>query len=597
MANTVNYSVADTDIDGIENSLKSYLKSQDRFKDWDFEGSNISILTRLLAYNTFTNMFYLNMVGNERFLDSATLRDSIVSHAKELNYTPRSMKSSVAVVDLEIRSSNTEITSILMPKGTSFTGRIGSNSYSFSTDRNIVITGGDGIFQANGVNIFEGVYVSDTFTYSANSEVTYTLSNPNIDTDSLVVSAIENSGANTNSYIRASSLFDLDSTSSVFFLQAERENKYSVLFGDGVIGKMPEDGSVIIANYRVTAGSVPNGCFAFTSDGSIAGIPDVTVKTKSAAYGGSPSETNASIKYNAPRHFQTQERAITPEDYETLLKINFPEINTVAVYGGEEMNPPQYGRVFVSVDLQNIDGLPDIKKTTYTNFLKPRSPLSIDPVFVEPEYMYVQVKSNVSYNINLTTLNEDDIRAFVTASVLNFSDTQLNDFKSTLKYSSLTTMIDNSHFSILDNDTSLFVKKIIKPALSVYQNIEVNYAQALYDGFAKLDSVFPSDKEHTLSSTPFLFNGQVVSLQDDGNGIVRIVYNDVFNSIAILDVGNINYSEGKIQLTNFRVDSYLINNGIDLIVKSKSKNIVSDLNVILQILPEDIEVNVSQVRE
>lgn len=593
---SVNIDLTSTDISGIVEQLKSYLRTQDRFKDYDFDGSNISVLLNLLGVNTYNYLFYLNMIGNESFLDTALQRDSVVSRAKELNYLPRSPKSATAVIDLTIKSSNTEVTSIVIPKGASFTGRLGSNTFTFTTDRNIPVTGGDGVFQANNISIYEGAYVTDNFVYSGNTEETYVLSNPAIDTSSLVVASIENAGANVVGYNFASSLFDLDSTSTVFFLQGEKSWKYGVLFGDGVIGRPPQSGAVLSMSYRISAAEAPNGCFIFTPDGSISGLTDITVRTSAAAYGGAPAETNASIKYNAPRHFQSQERAITVEDYETLLKINFPEINTVSAYGGEEIDPPQYGRVMVSVDLKNIDGLPEVKKRNYTRFLKPRSPLSIDPVFVEPDYMYTRVVCKVEYNTNLTTLNTDDIRTFVTASILDYSDRNLDDFKSTLRFSNLTTMIDNAHFSIVSNDTKVYAKRIIRPTLSIPQNIDINFAQPLYSRYPRLDTVYETGKEHMLSSSPFMFNGTVVQLQDDGGGIVRLVYADRQNTISIMNVGTVNYNTGLIQLNNFRVDSFLNTYGIDIIVETSMKDITSDRNVILSIRPEDIEIEVAQVR-
>jgi hypothetical protein len=342
------------------------------------------------------------MVGNEMFLDSAQLRESVVSHAKELNYTPQSFRSAQANVNLTIVSSDTTKRSIVVPKGTTFTSRSLDRNYTFTTNENIVIgdytpAGNTVTFTGQNITLYEGYYVNDTYAYSYDTVTPLIISNKNVDISSVTVTVTEDSGATTIVYQRATSLFDLDKDSRVFFIQGAETDSYEVVFGDGVTGRRPKNNSIVSVEYRVCNGELPNGCNKFNTDVSIQGETNINVTTNSVAAGGTVYESIESIKYNAPRHFTTQERAITTEDYETLLKLNFPEVNTVTAYGGEDLDPPQFGKVFVSIDLKEVDALPDIKKVEYYRFLKPRSPVSIDPVFVDPEYTYLGVNSKVNY--------------------------------------------------------------------------------------------------------------------------------------------------------------------------------------------------------
>jgi len=385
MAANSSISLTSLDFDTIKNTFKSYLRGQDRFKDYDFDGSNMAVLLDLLAYNTFHQGFYLNMVGNEMFMDSAVLRDSVVSHAKELNYVPRSFKSAEAIINLTITSQNVNTTSLTIPKGYTFSSNFFNQLYTFSVAENITVNG-FGTFNIPNLKIYEGIYLKDTYVYASGNNQRNLISNKNVDISSLSVTVIEDTGATIHTYTRASSLFNLDSSSKIYFVQGAESDSYEIVFGDGITGRKPKENSVVVIEYRISNGELPNGCNSFIPDTTIDGQNDIVVVTESPANAGSISESIESIKFNAPRYFTTQERAVTTEDYETLLKINFPEVNAVTAFGGEDLDPPQYGKVFIAVDLVDVDGLPDIKRTEYFRFLRPRSPVTIEPVFVNPEY-------------------------------------------------------------------------------------------------------------------------------------------------------------------------------------------------------------------
>jgi hypothetical protein len=594
MANT-NISLVSLDFDSFKQNLKTYLQSTPQFKDYDFEASNISVLLDILAYNTYNNAFYLNMIASEMFLDSAQLRDSVISHAKELNYLPRSFRSSKADLDITINSSDPQKKNITIPKGTGFTSRIGSNTYLFTTDQNIVVTSSNSTFRTT-LSVYEGDYITDRYVYSDRIENRYSISNKNIDLQSLKVIVLEDNGSLIEEYKRATSLFDLDETSKVYFVQAGVGEKYDVLFGDGILGKKPKNDSGIILEYRISSGEMPNGCRAFRIAENIDNESNVSITTLSVSTGGSIAETVDSIKFNAPRSFGTQERAVTAEDYENLLKQYFPEINAVSAFGGEEADPPQYGKVFVSIDLQNIDGLPKIKEDEYKRFLRTRSTVSMEPVFVSPDYTYLRVDSNIKYNINRTGLNPEDMRTIVISAILNFSSVNLNSFAKIFRYSKLISSIDSSDASVISNETEVELAKYLTPRLNVAQKISLDFKTELADDLPPSDPDHPAGDKHTISSSFFTFSGIRCNLEDDGNGKIRVVSSSSGNHRFVAEVGTVDYATGKLEIKTFNISSYE-GNYLKIYARTRHKDIESSKNVILNIQEPDIFLNITQVRE
>jgi hypothetical protein len=535
------------------------------------------------------------MIGNEMFLDSAQLRESVVSHAKELNYTPRSFKSAQANVTVVATSTDPgdfSKRSVVIPKGTTFSSQFLNRNYSFSVDENIVIARDQApnnnlvSFTGQNITLYEGYYLKDTYTYSYTAVPKMLVSNRNVDISSISITVIEDAGATSLVYNRASSLFDLDSTSQIFFIQGAENDGYEVVFGDGVTGRKPKNNSVIVLEYRISNGELPNGCSEFRADTTFSGISHISVTTNSAASGGSVSESIESIKFNAPRHFTAQERAITTEDYETLLRLNFPEVNAVTAYGGEDLNPPQFGKVFVSVDLIDVDGLPDIKKTQYYNFLKPRSPVSIDPVFVNADYTYLGITSKIKYNVNVTRLTQTDIKTIVSSAILNYSQSDLNNFNRTFRYSKLVRTIDNSQSSIISNETDITVIKVINPDLGVFRTFDVAYN-------IPLDIKFVNDLPYSVESSVVVYNGQRALIKDDGQGNINII--SYSGGQVLLAVGTINYETGLLQFSNLKLDDY-VGSGIKLYATPKNKDVSTINNVILNIVENDISLIVDPIR-
>jgi hypothetical protein len=602
MANTV-INLVDLDFNKYKETLRNYAKEQALFKDYSFDGSNMSVLNDILAYNTYHNAFYLNMLFSEMFLDSAQLRNSIVSHTKDLNYLPRSFRSAKAVVDISIVT-DTSTTSVTIPKNQSFSTRVNSKTYQFVTAENIVVTDPiETVFTARGVEIYEGTYVVDTF-YSnyAIERQRFVLSNPTIDTTSLTVVVSDESSSKT--YRLATSFLDLDSQSEVFFLQAAENDKYEIVFGNGVIGKRPRNGATIYAEYRICNGELPNGAFEFTNDRNIGDFGDVSITTQldsegqpRRASGGSVYESLDDVRFNAPRHYQTQERAITPEDYRLMLKKQFPEINALAVYGGETLNPPQYGRVFIATDLIGFDGIPDYKKEEYRKWLRNKMPMTIDPIFVDPTFTWGSLVVTTRYDQNKTDLTTADISTRVTSTILTYSDTNYNDFNTTVRFSNLLTAMDETHPSILSNEAEFSLYKSIKPTLNIAANYTLDFSFPLKRTLPAVTTVHPTDYDTVVTSSLFTFEGKPCYLQDDNVGNIRIVTMTSGKTFSLVrNIGTINYGEGVITLSNFSVQKYS-GDAIKIYVTPASNDVGFGKSDYFEIKIEDIKVNVLGIRK
>ena len=601
MANTV-VSLVDLDFNKFKESLKTYAREQSLFKDYDFDGSNFSVLTDILGYNTYHNAFYLNMLFSEMFLDSAQLRNSVASHTKDLNYLPRSFRSAKATVDIEIQTDGT-VSSVTIPKNQPFSTRVDSKTYQFVTAETTVVTNNEGgTFTAYGVEIYEGSYILDTFytNYSIERQ-RYVLSDPTIDTTSLTVVVSDDDGATTYKY--ATSLLGVQATDPVFFLQAAESDRYEIVFGNGIIGKKPKNGSTIYAEYRVCSGELPNGAFEFSSDRNIGSWGGVTITTNRdssglviRAAGGAIHESLDDIRFNAPRHYQTQERAVTVNDYIIMLKQKYPEINAITVYGGEVASPPQYGKVFIVVDLFGFDGIPDYKKEEYKLWLHDKIPVTIETVFVDPTFTFARMDVTVRYNQNKTDLTYTDISTRVRNTILNYSATNLNAFSSTLRFSKLLGAIDDSHASILSSYSTFLPYKKIVPT-EVAKNYTLEFFMPLKTTLPSLSGVHSAKKEKVISSTAFVYNGKTCTLEDDNSGNIRIVYSTDSDTVStVTKIGTVDYATGKIILSSFSASSFT-GTALKIYVNPESNDVSFGRTDYFEIKDEDISINVIGIRE
>lgn len=578
------------DFANVKDNLKNYLKGQDQFKDYDFEGSNMNVLLDILAYNTFQNNFYTNMAISEMFLDSAQLRDSLASHAKELNYTPRSVRSSQAAVDIEFFP-NDNPSSIVIPARTNFIARCGTRNFNFTNPVPHVIRPINGRYLGSGIDVYEGEYVEEFFRADGTSEQRFIVSNDDVDTTSLRVFISENEQATSEiEYRLKTSVYDIESDDTVFFIQPYTGNKYEIIFGQNVIGSNPTNGNVIRIIYRRASGADSNGINDISLLDSINGYGS-NLSLVSTSQGGADRESIESIRFFAPKTIQIQERAITENDYAVLLQRQFPELSSVSVYGGEELSPPQYGRVVVSVYNNNTENLSESKRTQYASYLNERSPITVDPIIIPARFMYVDITSNIYYNINATNASSAAINTVAKRAIQLYNLNNLDRFKANLRYSKLTSAIDNSEVSILSNDTTVRATITISPEINEPRFFVLQYANRLLPDKI-VESSLLGDFKPAIESSAFTYSGQTVFLQDNGSGRLDIVKvtNDTLTYVQ-RNVGTVNYATGDVTIRPIIIQDY-DGNGINVYARLYNKDIIAPKDRILKIRDEDIKLNV-----
>ena len=582
MANSA-LSVANIDFTDIKNDLKLYLTSQDRLKDFDFSGSNMNVMLDILSYNTYMQNFYLNMVAAEGFIDSAQLRDSVVSHAKTLNYLPGSYSSSKAQIDFEILPANTPA-SITVPKYTSFTTQVDSNTYTFNTDQRITIpVDSDGRYIIQNLDLYEGEIVYEYYTINtSNTAQRFVLSNKEVDTSSIDVKVLTSSSDTTNAaFTHSLSTIGLDGSSNVYFIVPAENEKYEIQFGDGVVGRKPINGNIVEVVYRKSSGQLPNGANSFTIGTNDIPYNNTSITVVSNAKGGGKGETIEQIKINAPRSISIQDRTVTVGDYKTLLLQNFNDIETLHVYGGEEQTPPEFGKVIVSVDLKNADGIPDSRKKDIEDFLRLRSPLATVPKVVDPEFLYLNIKTDVRYDPNLTSKTDLDIKSLVIDKISSFANTNINRFDSTLRKSQLVRNIDDSDSSILNNDTTLLLQKVIAPTLNAANSFVLDFNNEILQEIPQADSTFV-DGSAPVTSTQFTFKTLAqCSLRDNGTGTLQVVKQSN-GAVQVVEpnIGSVDYKNGTVKVNALNVSSYT-GAGITVSANPMSSTLKSNKNIIL----------------
>ena len=597
-ANNTSTSVNLVDLDqqALLNDFRNYLRTQSIFKDYDFKGSSLNVLLDVMAYNTFKNAFFLNMAFSERWLDSAQLRSSIFSHAKELNYLPRSVRSAKATVEISF-SATGESAPYIIPKGVQLSTIVKSSALTFSIPETIVVSSVDNNYTFT-TDIYEGVYVHDDYIYTQVDQ-RFKITNGNADTTSLTVTVFEDGDTVGLIYTQASTLLDLDESSKVFFVQTSETGNYEIIFGDNILGRRPKFGAAIRIEYRVSKGSDGNGAKQFSVDFDPTGVAELTatptLEVIEASNNGEDAETNDSIKYYAPRAYQVQERTVTATDYEVSLKQQFPEINAVAVYGGEELNPPVFGKVYIAIDIKDVDGLPDSKKDQYFAFLKSRAPFSIDPVFINADFMYLSVTTLIRYNINVTTNSVNRMKAIVADTINTYNQTELNDFNVTFRDSIFSNAIDDSDPSIISNITEVAVYKKTNPSLTKSNNIDLNFGLAIKNTLPTQGKIYPSQDERAVYSSSFIFQNQTCTLEDDGNGIIRVIKTQQANKIVVVDVGTIDYDNGIVSLKDFSLTNY-DGAALKIFVVPADKDIESSKNNVMLIDPSDVTIQVETLR-
>jgi len=548
--------ISQLDFDGIKDNLKTFLSQQDEFTDYDFEGSGMNILLDVLAYNTHYLGYNANMLANEMYLDSADQRSSVVSLAKQVGYTPRSATSSKARIN--VLMNNATGSTVTMSRGTKFSTTVDETNYSFVNNADVSISPSDGVYQFSDLDIFEGTYLN--YKYTANTsdiDQRFIIPNNNVDTTTLTVKVQESSSdSTTNTYKLASGITNLDSTSKVYFLQEIENGRFEVYFGDGVLGEAIADGNIVILDYITCNRDEPNGATSFTLSGTIDGFADVTITTQGVAAGGDAPETIKSIKYNAPRDYTAQDRAVTADDYKVLVKSLYANAQSVQVYGGEDAATPDYGKVYISIKAKSGSNLTEVTKTSLVQSLKSFAVASVTPVIIDPETTFITLTTTFKYDSSLTTKDVSTLETNVVEAITGYNTDTLENFTGMFRYSAVGKTIDDADSSILSNITKVKMYKYITPTLSSGLKYTLSFNNAFYNPH----SGHNSSAGGIVSSTGFKINNDSSTnehfLDDDGAGNIRVYYLSGTTRIYTDSTfGTINYTTGEIILTSANITS------------------------------------------
>ena len=568
--------VTEVDFADIKTNLKAYLRSQTQFNDYDFDGSNMSTLLDVLAYNTHYNAFYTNMLANEMFLDTAQQRDSVVSRAKELGYLTRSARGSSANVSITFAGVASNISEFELPKNTSFTTSINNRTFTFVTPESNIIRNVGGAF-TKAITITEGSPVTHEFTVDSSSPVKYIIPNENIDTRSIKVTVKESSSSSvTTVYTRATNIREVNNQSTVYYLQETHDKQYEVLFGTGSLGKPVEDGNIVQVEYRVCHGTQTNGANTFSID-SISITPSysgATLVVNSVARGGVEIESVDSIKFNAPRNFKIQNRAVVAKDFERIILNENTNLSSVVAFGGEEAVPAVHGKVYIAIKPQGELIPTTTLKDEIKNSIKSRTMLGIDPVIIDPTYLYVIPTITTYYDTLKSNTATSAIQALIRSSIVKYSTNNLEQFGQKLRYSRFVRELDNTDEAVLNNEAEFKMQKRFVPSTTSATLVELEFHNPI--------------KTSSITSTPFTFNDFTAQLDDDGLGNVRIFrFNTDKEKVFInATAGTIDYTTGKLSMSSFVVSAF---DGIEIEVNADpvNKDIVPVREQIIIISSED----------
>lgn len=573
------------DFDQIKSSIKDYLRANSKFTDFDFEGSNFSILIDTLAYNTYINAFNSNMIANESFLDSATLRQNVVGLARNIGYVPKSRKSARAVISFDVSLEGIETQTLTLKAGLVCTGNTNNTSYVFSIPEDITVQTFDfGTYKLatfDAISVYEGISLRKTFTVDTSIEQKFELQNSYVDTDSIRVYVKgQNETGRGKEYKVVDNIVDIDSTSEIFLLQEIKDETYEIIFGDGVFGKKLENGSVITIEYIVTNGEDGNGVrnLAFSGslqyanqDGSLVlaqSSEPVVVNTILSSREGSSIESVDSIKYYAPRAYSAQNRAVTARDYEYIVKQIYPNAEAVSVIGGEELDPPEFGSVTIAVKPRNGTFLSDFTKEQLLLDLKNYSITGINQKIVDLKILYVEIESSVYYNSSQVS-TPSSLKSSVIGTLERYAKSaDLNKFGGRFKYSKVQQVIDNTNSAITSNITKVRMRRDMKVSLNNFAQYELCFGNRFYIneyGFNIKSTGFTVEGESSivyLTDTPNKdLNG---NLDGSGKGILSVVKETVSGTpeIVIESVGVVDYTEGEILLNTVKINSTVLPDGI-----------------------------------
>ena len=564
------------DFDQIKTSIKDYLRTNSDFTDFDFEGSNFSVLIDTLAYNTYITAFNSNMVVNESFLDSATVRENVVSLARNIGYVPRSKSAAKATISFDIDSNDTtEVSTVTLKAGLVCIGSSNDITYTFSVPEDITTTvipqfdGGGSrtgyTASFNSIEVFQGTLIRKSFTVDGSLDQRFILDNPSIDTSTIVVYVKDDpSGADKGTlFTQVDNILNIDSNSPTFLIQEVQDEKYELLFGDGIFGRKIENGKTINVTYLVTDGREGNGPAFFSYAGNIENdsgststlTSTPTISVVSAASNGGDIESVDSIKYFAPRLYSTQYRAVTARDYEAIIQQIYPNTESVSVVGGEEIDPPQFGTVFITIKPKNGDFVSDFDKTQILSDLKNYSLTGINQKIVDLKVLHIELESFIYYDSSrVKSVNE--LKTRVTNGLTTYSrSTDVNKFGGRFKYSKILSVIDNIEDSITSNITRIRIRRNLNALLNQFAQYEICFGNQFNVKSEGLNIKSTGFKISGVSETVFLTD---TPNADKQTGIVSIVKRDIVDGqkiIIVENAGTVDYIKGEINLTTINITS------------------------------------------
>jgi len=578
--------VTEQDFDQIKDNLKTFLRSQTTLADYDFEGSALSTIIDVLAYNTFYNAFNANLNVNEIFLDTAQVRNNVVSHAKSLGYVPRSTTSPFATVNVTVNSPAGAPSSLAMSRGTTFQTTIDNKSYTFVNLEAQTIVPVNGVYTFSNVQINQGTLRNQEYIVdNTDTSQKYEIPDTNVDTATLIVKVKTN--ANTTDFevfSLVTNIVDVDQNTNAYFLQEGIDGKYEIYFGDNVFGKKLAAGNIVQLEYLTTDGAASNNATTFSITGNIAGNTNTSIALASAAGGGAIREATDSIKFNAPLSFLAQNRVVTADDYKAIVKNNYTNAETVSVWGGEEQAVPEYGKVFLSIKPGNAETLTEVQKTFIKDsILKTKNLVSITPEIVDPDYTFIKLEVFFKYDPNLTSLTAGELKDKVIATITNYNNTNLKKFDGVFRASQVTTLIDGTNPSILNTIQRVFVQKRLTPNIGYPQKYTLEFSSPFSSNIATGASV--------IDSSEFIMNGFNHKLQDvptDDPNIRKVQIYRISNNqkiITTVDAGTVNIQTGTVVLTNFNPDGGLVgaNSYITVTGTPSSNDLAPRRNQLLQI--------------
>ena len=586
------------DFDQIRSSIKDYLRANSNFTDFDFEGSNFSILIDTLAYNTYITAFNSNMIVNESFLDSATLRENVVSLARNIGYVPRSRSAAKATVSFSVQTSSSSPT-LTLKAGLVCVGAVDNTSYIFSIPEDVTTTINSGVATFSNITVYQGTYLKKQFLVDGSLDQRFILNNSFIDSSTIVVKVKGTSDSGEGrEYSAVDNILNLNKNSEIYLLQEVQDEKYELLFGDGYFGKKLEDNAVITASYIVTDGAEGNGPSVFSFSGRFAdslgnvviATNTVSVTTVNAAANGSDIESVDSIKHFAPRIYSSQYRAVTARDYEAIIQSIYPNTESVSVVGGEELDPPQYGNVIISIKPKNGDFVSDFDKQTILTKLKNYSLSGINQQITDLKVLYVEVDSAVYYNSAQVT-NVNALKSKVSSTLTTYATSNINQFGGRFKYSKICQTIDNTDTAITSNITRVIVRRNLKALINVPAQYELCYGNKFHmnkDGF-------------NIKSTGFTLAGRIGTFYftdvpgSDGKGVISIV-KDINETgkyeVVVKSAGTVDYTKGEIILNTLNITSTAVaNNIIEIQAFPESNDIIGLKDLYLSFSVADSTIN------